>query len=63
MARYLVVSNVKKLAKQNQRRVGKDFLSTLDAQIEEWIVRACQIHNGGKRTLDASLAAYSRRAA
>ena len=63
MAQYIVVSNVKKLAKQNGRRVGKDFLSSLDRQIEEWVVRAAQAHNGGKKTLDATLAAYSRRAA
>lgn len=63
MARFIKESNVRKLAKENGRRVGRDFLAALDAQINEWLVRACNTHNGGKRTLDAMVAAYSRRTA
>lgn len=58
MARYVVVSNVKKLAKENGRRVGKDFIGMLDRKIEQVIRKACDQHNGGKVTLDSSLAEY-----
>ena len=60
MAQYLKVSNVKKKAKLLGRRVGKDFVYAMDTWIDLWIEKACGLHNGGKITLDASLAAYSK---
>ena len=63
MAAYIVVSKVKKLAKEYGKRVGKDYLASLDQQISEWVRRSCVLHNGSKKTLDASVAMFSRRAA
>lgn len=64
-AHYLVVSNVKSKVKQYGKRVGQDFLAVLDAAIDEKLASACQLHNGGKITLDASVAAliFGKKAA
>jgi hypothetical protein len=40
------------------KRVSKDFLESLDRLVERKIRQASQEHNGGKKTLDASVAAY-----
>lgn len=58
-ARYLVVSKVKALANQNRRRLGADFLAVLDAHIEQVVTTASQLHNAGRKTLDARLAQLS----
>lgn len=51
-------SSVRKLAKQNGKRVSADFLSALDRYVEQKVILACAEHNGGKKTLDAGLAAF-----
>lgn len=51
-------SALRRLAKQNGRRVSKEFLAALDRYIEQKVILACAEHNGGKKTLDAALAAY-----
>lgn len=51
-------SSVRKLAKQNGKRVSAEFLAALDRYIEQKVVLACAEHNGGKKTLDSGLAAY-----
>lgn len=59
MARGIISAKaVKVLAKEHDRRVGKDFLSLLEAFVEGRIVAACRQHNGGKRTLDIHVATY-----
>jgi hypothetical protein len=40
------------------KRVSKDFLEALDRMVQRKVREACKEHNGGKKTLDASLAAY-----
>lgn len=55
---YLVVSNVKRLAKAKGRRVGKDFLCALDNYIARKVESACQVKNGSKITLDYEIAQY-----
>lgn len=55
---YLRVSSIKKLAKANGKRVSADFLASLDRLVERKVRSACAEHNGGKKTLDASVAAY-----
>jgi hypothetical protein len=40
------------------KRVSKEFLYALDRLMERKIREACKEHNGGKKTLDASVAAY-----
>ena len=55
---YLVVSKVKNRAKDAGKRVGKDFLTRLDAFIERKLEEALPQHNGGKKTLTAATADY-----
>lgn len=51
-------SSIKRIAKMNGKRVSADFLAALDRYVEHKVVLACAEHNGGKKTLDAGLAAY-----
>jgi hypothetical protein len=53
--KYLNVSNIKKTAKQNDKRVSKAFLLHLDAHIESILIKACKVHNGGRKTLNPEL--------
>ncbi len=55
---YINVARIKKLAKQHNKRVGKDFLFSLDVFIEEKIIKSSQVHNGSKKTLDSSVFLY-----
>lgn len=49
---------VKQMAKDAGKRVGRDFLSALDEVITKKIDAAIHIHNGGRKTLDASVVYY-----
>ena len=51
-------SAIRRLAKQNGKRVSADFLAALDRYVEQRVTLACAEHNGGKKTLDQGLAAY-----
>lgn len=55
---YIVVSKVRELCKKNGRRLSKEFLHSLDAHVEDKVNKACQVHNGGKQTLDCVVAAH-----
>jgi hypothetical protein len=56
---YIKASSVKKEAKLvHGKRVSKEFLHALDLLVERKLREACKEHNGGKKTLDASLAGY-----
>lgn len=57
---YIVVSTVRKTAKLYGRRIGSSFIAKLDQEIGLWVERACVTKNGGKKTLDATVASYSR---
>jgi hypothetical protein len=57
--KYINVSQVRKLANSHGKRVGKDFLTLLDAMIERNVIQACKVHNGGKKTLDQDTAIYT----
>lgn len=56
--RYIRTAFVKQLAKEYNKRVGKDFLLALDAFVEEKIIKACETKNGSKITLDADVAGF-----
>lgn len=58
MAKYIVVNAVKKEAKLAGKRVGKDFISRLDAHVDSLVQKACKTYNGGRKTLDLEVAAY-----
>jgi len=49
-------SVVRKLIKDSGRRVSPEFLQLLDKHIEFKVKKACETHNGSKKTLDASVA-------
>ena len=55
---YIKSSSIRKLAKQNGKRVSKEFLASLDRYIEKKVNEACAEHNGGRKTLDSALAGY-----
>lgn len=55
---YINSSAVRKLCHQLGRRAGKDFLTQLNALVARKTAAACGVHNGGKKTLDASVAGF-----
>lgn len=55
---YIKPAAIKRIAKQHGKRVGTDFLIALDGYIERKVKEASIEHNGGRKTLDAALAAY-----
>jgi hypothetical protein len=50
------VAPLKKLAKQNGKRLNKEFLAALDDMVKARVLSACAIHNGGRKTLDLGIA-------
>ena len=55
---YLKPAAVKKLIKSHGKRTSKDFIEALDRYVERAVLRAVAEHNGGKKTIDADVAAY-----
>jgi hypothetical protein len=55
---YVKSSTVRKFAKSHGKRVSSDFLVALDRYVEAKVLIAAKEHNGGKKTLDASVAAF-----
>ena len=56
---YLVVSAIKKEVKAiSGKRVSREFLEALNRYVHKKLLMAVQEHNGGKKTLDASVAGY-----
>jgi len=59
--RHLIYLNRKAVARtirENGRRAGEDFLQHLDEWIHRKITRACEVRNGGKKTLDVTVAGH-----
>lgn len=55
---FLKASAVKAAAKAKGKRVNNDFILNLDAKVGELIAAACSVHNGGRKTLDASVGSH-----
>ena len=55
---YLKAATIRKLIKSHGKRTSAEFLASLDRWVEDKVTTACKEHNGGKKTLDASLALY-----
>jgi hypothetical protein len=55
---HIHVAAIKQLAKAGGRRVGSDFLFALDSLVRRKVEAACRTHNGGKKTLDATIAGF-----
>lgn len=56
--KYINQSSIKALVNKCGKRTGKDFLYSLDLFIEQKVKKACEVHNGSKKTLDSSVAGY-----
>jgi histone H3/H4 len=57
---YIKPAAVKRLIKEvADKRTAKEFLMALDAYVERAVRRAAAEHNGGKRTVDASVAGHT----
>jgi hypothetical protein len=52
-------SVVKAIAKQNGRRVSKEFIDLLNQYVIRKVVECSETHNGKKKTLDAAVAGYN----
>ena len=57
-AQFIKPAAVKKLIKSHGKRTSKDFIEALDRYVERAVLRAVAEHNGGKKTIDADVAAY-----
>ena len=57
MSKYSCIraAGVRKLAKENGKRCGADFLYSLDVHVNEKVLACCRQFNGHKKTLDSSL--------
>lgn len=56
---YIRPAAIRALIRQTTgKRVSKDFLAALDRFVEAKVKLAAAEHNGGKKTVDASVAAY-----
>jgi len=53
--KYVVQSAVRALIKENGKRCSEEFLLALDDLVRRKVVAACKQHNGGIKTLDATV--------
>jgi len=58
MLYYIKARNIKGKASGHNKRVSKDFLEAFDRYVHDKLLDCLEEHNGGKKTLDASLAVY-----
>ena len=56
---FIKPAAVKKLIKMHGKRTAAEFLLALDNYVERAIIRAASEHNGGKKTVDASVAGHT----
>lgn len=59
--RYVRASGVRRLVKEQGKRSGAGFLNALDKHIYETVCRACKVHNGSKKTLDATVFNFTKK--
>lgn len=57
--KYLNAAAVRKLIKTHGKRTSDDYLAALDRYIEYKVKQAVELHNGGKKTMDGGVAAYT----
>lgn len=58
MLYYIKARNIRDKAKGFNKRVSKDFLEAFDRYVHDKLLDCLEEHNGGKKTLDGSLASY-----
>ena len=57
---YVKKANVRRYFNSRDKHVSMDFLVCLDKFIEVKLDQAASIHNGGRKTVDATIAATLR---
>jgi len=57
--KYLKPAAVRKFIKSHGKRTSHEYLAALDRYVEYKLLQSVEVHNGGKKTLDAGVAAYS----
>lgn len=57
-APLLNVTGIRKHCHLRGRRISADFMVVLHQHLIHKLNAACSVHNGGKKTLDASVAAF-----
>jgi histone H3/H4 len=57
--RYIRPAAVRRAAKEAGKRVSKEYLEALDRYVGRAIERALAEHNGGRKTLCATIAAHT----
>ena len=55
---YIKPAAIRKAVKAAGKRTSTEFLDALDRYVERAIQRAIAEHNGGKKTIDASVAGH-----
>jgi hypothetical protein len=58
MQYYIKAKNIRSKASAHNKRVSKDFLEAFERFVHDKLLDCLEEHNGGKKTLDASLASY-----
>ena len=57
--KYLNAAAVRKLVKSHGKRTSDDYLAALDRYVQYKVEQAIELHNGGKKTIDSGVAAYT----
>jgi hypothetical protein len=57
-AQYIRIAAVKARAKEHGKRCSAEYLLALDDLVRSKIEAACRVHNGGRKTLDATVAGH-----
>jgi len=58
MTNLINVSNIKKLAKQHDKRMSKEVLERINVKVEMIVKSLVNVHNGNKKTVDNDCANY-----
>lgn len=56
--RYIKRKAILRYIHLKDRRASASFLLRLDDHVQSKLDEACELHNGGKKTLDAFIAAF-----
>lgn len=56
--KYIKPTQIKAAVKAEGKRISEEALMVLDAEVQAIISRACAVHNGGRKTIDATVLAH-----
>ncbi len=56
---YIKAARVRAMAKQSGKRVSNSYIMMLDSYISRKVNDAIGTHNGGKKTIDENVGAYT----